>query len=480
MFEQCVPARPVSKDEYKREEAALRVDLINAQYDLRLEPFPVLLLVNGDFQGGCDDVVDLLHEWMDARYMLTSVFESPTDEESQRPRFWRYWRALPPDGRIGVFLGAWTLRAIADRALGHCDDADFARRIDHVRRFERMLVEDGALVLKFWIHAPDRRTPEGRKKRKRAPDWRIYDDPEAAGPFAERYVRETSTALAPWLLVDGSDERHRDLVVMRTMRDALRARLDEPHEPATSPAVPVPGDALADVDRTARLEDDEYDRRLPAAQGKLAKRVRKARKHGLTTVLAFEGRDAAGKGGVIRRITRPLHARDYTLVPIGAPTDEERAHHYLWRFWRHLPRAGRVLVFDRSWYGRVLVERVEGYATEAEWRRAYEEINDFEAQLVEHGIALVKFWLQIDPEEQLRRFRAREQTPYKKYKITDEDYRNRGQWDAYTEAVDEMLLRTSPSTAPWHVVSANDKRHARVTVLETVNDTLKAALKARD
>jgi len=169
MFEQCVPARPVSKDEYKREEAALRVDLINAQYDLRLEPFPVLLLVNGDFQGGCDDVVDLLHEWMDARYMLTSVFESPTDEESQRPRFWRYWRALPPDGRIGVFLGAWTLRAIADRALGHCDDADFARRIDHVRRFERMLVEDGALVLKFWIHAPDRRTPEGRKKRKRAP-----------------------------------------------------------------------------------------------------------------------------------------------------------------------------------------------------------------------------------------------------------------------------------------------------------------------
>jgi len=208
--------------------------------------------------------------------------------------------------------------------------------------------------------------------------------------------------------------------------------------------------------------------------------VRKARKHGLTTVLAFEGRDAAGKGGVIRRITRPLHARDYTLVPIGAPTDEERAHHYLWRFWRHLPRAGRVLVFDRSWYGRVLVERVEGYATEAEWRRAYEEINDFEAQLVEHGIALVKFWLQIDPEEQLRRFRAREQTPYKKYKITDEDYRNRGQWDAYTEAVDEMLLRTSPSTAPWHVVSANDKRHARVTVLETVNDTLKAALKARD
>jgi len=197
-------------------------------------------------------------------------------------------------------------------------------------------------------------------------------------------------------------------------------------------------------------------------------------------VLVFEGWDAAGKGGVIRRITRAIDAADYRIVPVAAPTEEEKAHHYLWRFWHHLPRAGTMRIFDRSWYGRVLVERVEGLAKVNEWQRAYTEINDFEEQLVEHGILVHKFWLHIDPETQLRRFKEREKTPYKKYKITQEDYRNREKWGDYVTAVNEMVARTSTEMAPWKLVPANDKRWARVEVLRTICQGLKRAVKSSD
>jgi len=235
-------------------------------------------------------------------------------------------------------------------------------------------------------------------------------------------------------------------------------------------------DYLAEVDLAKDLERPEYKAELAKYQDRLHKLTRKAEENGISSLLVFEGWDAAGKGGVIRRITQAMAVRNFRIVPFGAPTDEERAHHYLWRFWRHLPQAGRMLIYDRSWYGRVLVERVEGFASEAEWQRAYSEINDFEDLLVEHGIVLLKFWLHIDPQEQLARFKAREQTPYKKYKITDEDYRNREKWEDYAIAINDMVALTSTRQAPWHLVPANSKRYARVDVLKTVCSALKKAL----
>ncbi|HXZ85791.1 MAG TPA: polyphosphate:AMP phosphotransferase, partial [Myxococcota bacterium] len=211
-------------------------------------------------------------------------------------------------------------------------------------------------------------------------------------------------------------------------------------------------------------------------QGRLARLSREARRTGLASVVVFEGADAAGKGGAIRRLTRAMAARDYHVVPISAPTEEERAHPYLWRFWTRLPGAGRMAIFDRSWYGRVLVERVEGYAKPEEWRRAYLEIPAFESELLAGGIALCKIWLHIDREEQLRRFREREQTPYKKYKIGPEDYRNRGHWEEYVEAAEEMFARTDRAEAPWNVIAADDKRRARVLALERVCETLERGL----
>ena len=201
-------------------------------------------------------------------------------------------------------------------------------------------------------------------------------------------------------------------------------------------------DRLANVDLSTRLSPESYERKLPRLQGELRELARLAYEHGRPAVLVFEGWDAAGKGGSIRRMTEALDARQFRVVPVAAPTDEERAHHYLWRFWRHVPRDGRITVFDRSWYGRVLVERVEGFAAEAEWRRAYDEINEFELQLVSHGTALVKFWLHLSPEEQLRRFSEREVVPWKQHKLTGEDWRNRERWQDYLAAVNDMLVFT--------------------------------------
>jgi len=374
---------------------------------------------------------------------------------------------------------------VLDTTLG--TDALFERRIEHMNALVDCLVDDGTLVLKFWLHVPAKVIRKRLKKAKKDPDSDVYVNERdrrlfelfrEGMPLVEHMVRKTDTGHAPWDLVDATDARYRNLSVARKLLSSVRQRLDTPPTPRVVPsgagdvtAAPQPG-ALDKVDLSAQLEREEYRERLEAGQAELNRLVRKFRDR-ISTVLMFEGWDAAGKGGVIRRLTHAMFAQDYRVASIAAPTDEELAHHYLWRFWRRIPRNGQMVIFDRSWYGRVLVERVEGFATEPQWRRAYAEINDFEQQLVEHGTVFCKFWLHIDPEEQLRRFQARETTGYKKYKITDEDYRNREKWDAYTVAVNEMVMRTSSEMTPWHLVPANDKKWARVQVLETVVKAMK-------
>jgi polyphosphate:AMP phosphotransferase len=486
MFEPFELGSKVAKAEYAEAVPDLRVRLLNAQFDLRKADFPVLILLAGDDYHGVDELLDILHEWLDARYIDTHVFLRPSEAERERPLFFRYWSALPRRGRIGIHVGAWAVGAVRDRVLGELSEAAERERIRHICRFERSLVDSGTLLLKVWVHLPPKEHKRRLQKNGKHSNgngehedsrwiWENHDKAiEAAGDF----LRKTDSAGAPWWIVEGSDERFRNLSVARPLADALEARLNERASLAPTrsiPAPPVP-DVLGTVDLGANLEREEYRERLDALQERLRTLARDARAAQVSSVLVFEGWDAAGKGGCIRRITHPLEARDYRVVPIGAPNEVERAHHYLWRFWRQLPGAGRTVIFDRSWYGRVLVERVEQLAREEEWRRSYEEIRDFEEQVTEYGIAFAKFWLHIDAEEQLRRFQAREQTPYKKYKITDEDYRNRGRWDDYVAAVNEMVARTGTEAAPWHLIAANDKRYARVRVLEETCAALKAAL----
>jgi len=487
-LEEAETGDSIDKSAYEQALPDLRVDLINAQYELQNADFPVIVLIGADDRIAADDLIDTLNEWMDARYIDTRWFGRRSEEESERPRFWRYWRELPPKGRIGVFAGAWATNPITEQLFGRQDKAYFRRRLEHIRRFEQTLVDDGALVLKFWLHLPVRehhKRAQAASKHKHKywkfdqDDWKIYKVLDKVLPLCEELISATDTACCPWQLVETTNPRCRDLTVARSLLRAIRARLDETPAkapspaPAASPAEPCCG-PLDAVDLASELKDyDTYKSQLHKYQQKIYRRTAKAAEDGRTSILVFEGWDAAGKGGAIRRLTRAMSARHYRVVPISAPTDEELARQYLWRFWRQLPRAGKVLIFDRSWYGRVMVERVEGYASIEAWQRAYQEINDFESQLVEYGFNVQKFWLHIDPDEQLRRFKAREKTPYKKYKITEDDYRNRNKWDAYVCAVNEMVERTSIPQAPWHLVPANDKRYARVQIARIFSDSLK-------
>lgn len=491
MFEDAELGHKISKTEFQAQEGALRDGLLETQFQLReLGKFPVVILISGVDGAGKGETINLLYEWMDPRYLSTLAFAMPTDEEQERPFMWRYWRALPPKGRIGIFAGSWYSQPIHDRISGKLSGANLDQRMDQINRFEAMLVNEGALVLKFWFHL----SKDGQKKRLKALEkdpltawrvtkasWKRLKTYDALQDAAGHVLRVTNTAWAPWIVVDGTDDRYRSLTVGRILLEAVQRRMRNPVETSFPVAPPLSlhvdkKDVLSTLDLTQTLERETYEAQLAKWQGRLSVLVRKARFRKRSLILVFEGQDAAGKGGAIRRIAAALDARGYQIIPTAAPSEEERAHPYLWRFWRHIPRTGRVTIFDRSWYGRVLVERVEGFCSEADWLRAYAEINDFEHELQEDGAIIVKFWLQIDPDEQLRRFQEREQTSFKRFKITAEDWRNREKWDAYHEAVCDMIERTSTGQIPWTLVEANDKNFARVKILQTVCERLEAGL----
>lgn len=513
MFEAAELGRKIDKADYKKQALALRAELLDVQRRLSSAPtFPVIIIFAGVDGAGKGETVNLLSEWMDPRWIITRAFGLPSDEERERPEYWRYWRNLPPRGRIGFFLSSWYSRPILDRVNRHGSKADFERRLDRAVQFERTLTANGALILKFWMHLG--KSQQKRRLRKLHKDpltrwrvskqqwqhWRMYDRFIEA---AEQAMRQTSTVDAPWLIVEGEDEGYRSVTVATTIRDAIDKALAENRggRPANPPASAASAKSrktsgaktaaekkdhgestasatiLSNLDMTQTVSKKAFGTELEKQQGRLNQLQRRAHDRGVSTILVFEGWDAAGKGGAIRRLTAALDAQHYQVIPIAAPTDEERAQHYLWRFWRHLSRAGRMTIFDRSWYGRVLVERVEGFATQPEWMRAYTEINEFEDQLVERGNVLLKFWVHVSLEEQLRRFKEREKIAHKKWKLTDEDWRNRSRWAEYEQAVNDMVERTSTRLAPWTLIEGNDKNFARLKVLRTIGDRMRTGLR---
>jgi len=510
MFESAELGHKIDDAHYAREAKKLRAALLDAQYDLLADKsFPVVVLVNGVDGAGKGETVNLLNEWLDPRHVKSRAFGPHSDEEAARPPMWRFWQALPPKGKIGILFGNWYTAPITDRVLGNVKRAELPAGIERIRRFERLLDDDGALLVKLWFHL----SKKGMKKRLTElekdkltswrvtkSDWEHYENYDHFREVSEQVLRETSTGECPWVVIDGSEANYRGITAAKTLVTAINGRLAarKAAEAARARNAGAKGaggknarsrksaDAapqaffqtidtagiLRDLPFEERLSKEKYATKIVKVQGDLARLSRSPKMAKRSVVVVFEGMDAAGKGGAIRRVTQALDARVYDVIPFAAPTDEERAQPYLWRFWRHLPRHGRFAIYDRSWYGRVLVERVEGFASQDAWTRAYAEINDFEEQLAESGTVVVKLWLAITKDEQMRRFKERATTKFKQYKITPEDWRNRKKWDDYILAASDMIDRTSTALAPWTVIEANDKHLARVRVVETIRKRL--------
>jgi len=492
MFESAELGHKITKAFYRQQVPDLREALLDAQIDLlQTRKFPVIILIAGVDCAGKGETVNILNEWMDPRHIETHALRDLTDEEFERPPMWRYWRALPPKGKLGIFIGSWYSNPLLDNVHGSIKNAELDQQLERIIRFEKMLCDEGALILKFWLHLSKDQQKKRLKSLEKDPatrwrvtdtDWKhfkLYDDFHRV---SERMLRATSTAEAPWLIVEGSDPRYRYLTIGKAIQMSLRQRLDAPEVPnVVEPFPPITMaidglHILQTLDLKKKLEKTQYDEELEKWQGKLNLLSRHPRFKKISLVVVFEGNDAAGKGGAIRRVTQALDARLYRVASIANPTDEEKSQPYLWRFWRHLPRKGRLAIFDRSWYGRVLVERVEGFCSHADWMRAYGEINDFEEQLVRHHTVIVKFWLAVSQDEQLKRFNEREKIGFKRFKITDDDWRNREKWPHYEHAVCDMIDRTSTEISPWVLVEANDKHYARIKVLKTICRHLEEAL----
>jgi AMP-polyphosphate phosphotransferase len=492
MFESAELGHSIDKQTYRNEVPALREALLDIQLDLlQAAKFPVIILISGVDGAGKGETVNILNEWMDPHHIQTHALNDPTEEERERPEMWRFWRVLPPKGKIGIFFRSWYSSPINDAVHGLIKNSDLDQQMERINRFETMLADEGALILKFWLHLGKEQQRLRLRKLEKEPktrwrvtekDWQNFKIYDRFRKVAEHALRQSSTVEAPWTIVEGNDPRYRYLAVGKSILHALQVRLENGE--ILKPSVTVPPispkidglSVLNKLDLSLKLGKKSYEAELEKYQGRLNLLTRHANFKKISLVTVFEGFDAAGKGGSIRRITGALDARYYEVIATAAPTDEELAQPYMWRFWRHMPRLGRLAIFDRSWYGRVLVERVEEFCSPSDWMRAYSEINDFEEQLIRNRTFVVKFWLSISKDEQLKRFKEREAIGFKRFKLTDDDWRNRDKWELYENAVCDMIDRTGTEIAPWTLVEANNKNYARIKVLKTLCHRLEAVL----
>lgn len=500
-------SQKLRKSDYSSLVPTLRAELRDLQQAIQAGGIPVIVLLEGWQAAGKGDSIGTLVYPLDPRGFKVHTTYAPTEEELFRPYLWRFWTKLPARGKFAFLDRSWYRRMLEDRVDGQINREGTLVAAGEIREFERQLTDDGVVLIKFWLQISK------KEQKRRLSDiendryerWRLGQPGQSKRRHsyrrsleaAEEMLALTSTASAPWTVISAENRYFRRAEVLQRVATALRhaliARGVAFPAPAAgnaletetalaervslAPAPPgEPSNVLDRVDLSKRLSREEYETQLSRLQDRLRELELECYQQRVPVVIVYEGWDAAGKGSNIKRLTQELDPRGYEVIPIAAPDATEREHHYLWRFWRQVPKAGHIAIFDRSWYGRVLVERVEGFAVETEWRRAYQEINEFERHLSDSGAVLAKFWLHLSPEEQLRRFEEREKTPHKRYKITVEDWRNRAQWHLYRTAAAEMIERTSTSYGPWTIIEAEDKLWARVKTLQTVVNALEERL----
>ena len=494
MLEKIDLSKKVDKKTYRRvmDEAEEKLGLL--QRECKDAGIPVILVFEGMGAAGKGVQINRLIQALDPRGFDVYACDRPTEDEQMRPFLWRYWTKTPAKGRIAVFDRSWYRSVQVDRFDGLTPEDKLGDAYQDILSFEKQLCDDGTVIMKFFLYI-DKDEQKRRFKKlegSKETSWRVTEEDWNRNKDFDRYLKmneemleKTDTDYAPWVIIEAVDKDYAALKIASTVMDRLEYELEHsrPEEEKTAQGQEAKirerfkNGVLSGIDLSKSLTEEEYKTRLKKLQKRLAELHSELYRLRIPVVIGFEGWDAGGKGGAIKRLTSNLDPRGYRVNPTAAPNDIEKVHHYLWRFWNNVPKAGHIAVFDRTWYGRVMVERIEGFCSEAQWRRAYQEINEMESHMANAGAVVLKFWLHIDKDEQERRFRERQANPAKQWKITDEDWRNREKWDQYEEAVNEMLIRTSTTYAPWIVVEGNDKRYARVKVLQTVVDALEKKIK---
>ncbi len=475
----------LKKSDYKARVLRLRADLQHLQRRVTEQDKPVIIVIAGDDRSGRHETINTLASWMDPRFLTVNAYGPSQHEDEAHPFFWRFWRDLPGAGEIAIYLRDWTSTSIVQFLNGEITEDKLRKRETYIQNFENKHMDEGALIIKCWLHIDEPVLRQRVDDIRDTPYFDVKDElalkhyPNAMLAI-EKTLNATSSQRNAWHIVDGTHAKTRNVEVANIIKEKLSDWLDGTVQPANAPRITerltTKSIEIPPEPRDRRPDKSKSKAELKALQTTLRKLMFKIREQGIPVVLAFEGWDAAGKGGAIRRLVQPLDAGFYRIKPIAKPNEEENAHHYLWRFWRNIPRNGQMMIFDRTWYGRVLVERVEGFATQEQWQRAYQEINDFEEQLTIHNAVVMKFWLNISKDEQLKRFQERERTAHKRYKITEEDYRNRDKWDHYVVAVGDMVDKTHKPAAPWVLINTDFKDRARLEVLHAVVTKLEQKL----
>ena len=467
-----------------------RAGLYELQLKIKEAKLPVLVLLEGWSAAGKGSVIGRLIKNIDPRFFRVAAMARPTEEDLRRPFLYRFMKDIPGAGSFAFYDGGWIEQTTTEFLRGQLYEQDYAARLESIQRFERQLTDNGYLVMKFFLHI-DREEQERRLDTLRADKdtaWRATDFDlwqnthyKKCRKVFDHALAMTNTPAAPWYILDASDPKWTELQALETLVQGIHVALQNqaksvPLLPNTFPLVTMP--LLSQVTLEGKtLEEEDYRRQLKALQKQLGELHNRLYRRRVPVVIAYEGWDAAGKGGNIKRLTEALDPRGYEVHPIASPEPYAKARHYLWRFWTRLPKDGHIAIFDRTWYGRVMVERLEGFCSENDWQRAYNEINEFERELTDWGAVVIKFWVQIDKQTQLLRFNERQNDPAKQWKITEEDWRNREKWDAYETAVNEMLQKTSTTNAPWHILESVDKKYARIKALQITADALEKALR---
>ncbi len=490
MLKNWNPVEKPKKTELKERLENAEERLYQLQMKIKEYQLPVIVLFEGWGASGKGSTIGKLIKNIDPRFFKVATMSSPSKEEARRPFLYRYFRQIPEAGKFTFLDSGWMEQTCQEYLDETLKGKEYVRRIDSIRRFERQLTDNGYLVLKFFMHIS--RKEQSRRMERLLQDkdtsWRVseFDSWQNAHykkcrRVFEQYLSETSTSAAPWYVIDAKDKKWAQLQTLEILVSGIEAAMGRSSRPApllqnVFPLEKMP--RLSEVELLGKtLSDKAYKEELKYLQKKLGELHNRLYRKRVPAVIVYEGWDAAGKGGNIKRITGALDPRGFEVHPIASPEPHEKARHYLWRFWTRLPKDGHIAIFDRSWYGRVMVERLEGFCSENDWKRAYNEMNEFEKELAEWGAVIIKFWVHIDKDTQLARFEERQKNPEKQWKITEEDWRNRDKWDAYEAAVNEMLKKTSTRFAPWHILESVDKKYARIKALKIVVEELEKALK---